>query len=69
MYSPQFHQRGLIISVIDLQMDTVSILDYRPHGAVNDAARVQRDGDAVTDLELMIAVWRFAGGHGRELYV
>jgi hypothetical protein len=31
-------------------------------------AGVQDDGDAVSDLELVLVIWLLAGGHGKELY-
>jgi len=55
-HPPQFDQRGLIVAIVHLQANAVCLFYDRADCAVNNPACVQREGDAVTGLELVVAV-------------
>jgi hypothetical protein len=56
MHPPQFNQRGLILPIVDLQVDAVSSFHDCSDRAVNYAASMQSDGYGITRLKLVLIV-------------
>jgi hypothetical protein len=56
MHPPQFNQRGLILPIVDLQVDAVSSFHDCSDRAVNYAPSMQSDGYGITRLKLVLIV-------------
>src|SRR5215469_2253191 len=63
MHPPQFNQRGLILPIVDLQVDAVSSFHDCSDRAVNYAASMQSDGCTVRTVRL--ATLSFQGSDHR----